>query len=301
MKVLYSYQNGHTHVCMFEDGSKERVFNGLPKLIHPESIDVKITDFCDAGCTFCHEQSTTQGLHGDLNKLLEILQPLPPGVEIAIGGGNPLSHPELLVFLRELQEKELIVNITVNQKHLQQYKDLILYLISEKLVYGIGISYSSKSYIPDIIPIIKASSNVVFHTIMGINSISDIDDLLTLSQQYNQTCKILILGYKVFGFGINYYLKNNKIETNKYQWYIKLAPYFRKQGLILSFDNLAIQQMNLQRFFTKTAWSKFYMGDDFVFTMYIDAVKQQFAPSSTSTDRISFDDSSLCTFFQNKP
>ena len=39
------------------------------------------------------------------------------------------------------------------------------------------------------------------------------------------------------------------------------------------------------------------MGDDFCFTMYIDAVKQEYAPTSRSKDRISFNDCSLLEYF----
>lgn len=298
MKILYSYQNGNTHVSLYEDGTKERFFEGSPNIIHPESIDVKITDYCDAGCSFCHEQSTIDGQHGDLDKLLEILDPLPAGVEIACGGGNALSHPHLIDFLQKLKNKGIIVNITINQKHLKEYKNVILFLISEKLVYGVGISYTSVRYIDDIRPIIDASDNVVFHVIMGINSVSDINTLMCVCKEHNKICKILVLGYKVFGFGINYYLNNKKIEDNKYQWYIKLASHFKNDGLILSFDNLAIQQMNLKRFFTKDAWSKFYMGDDGRWTCYIDAVKRQYAMSSTSNNRMSFKDIDLLGAFK---
>jgi hypothetical protein len=41
------------------------------------------------------------------------------------------------------------------------------------------------------------------------------------------------------------------------------------------------------------------MGDDGTFSMYIDAVKQEFAKSSTSNERISFEKNSLIEFFKN--
>jgi hypothetical protein len=299
MNILHSYQNGNTRVCLYEDGTKERTFDGTPSPTHPESIDVKITNYCDAGCSFCHEKSTVKGLHGDLDVLLNVLLSLPAGVEIAIGGGNPLSHPGLIPFLRELRAKGIIPNITINQKHLKPYKDLILNLVKDELVFGVGISYSSPAYIEDIKPILEATDCVVFHVIMGINTVHDIDILSSLCAEYNRTCKVLVLGYKVFGFGLNYYLRNKRIEENKYQWYTTLATYFKKKGLILSFDNLAIKQMNLQRFFTEDAWAKFYMGDDFVFTMYIDGVEQKFAPSSTSEQRFPFSEIKLLDYFQN--
>lgn len=297
--LLYKYRNGNSTISIFSDGTKIRLFDGIVSPEFPESIDVKITNYCDANCSFCHEQSTISGSHADLNTLLKVLNPLPSGIELAIGGGNPLAHPQLIEFLTFLKNKGLISNITINQKHLKQYKDLILYLIKDELVKGIGISYTTSSYLSDIEPIINETNNVVFHTIIGINKIQDIDSLFNFSNSHNKTCKVLILGYKQFGFGINYYLKNSKIEDNKYQWYIKLPLLFKKKGLVLSFDNLAIQQLNLKRLFTDASWDKFYMGDDGQYTCYIDAVNQEFATSSTSRNRVSFNNTSLIEFFKS--
>ena len=40
------------------------------------------------------------------------------------------------------------------------------------------------------------------------------------------------------------------------------------------------------------------MGSDGVWTMYIDAVNQEYAKSSTSKERVSFNDASLIHFFK---
>ena len=301
MEVLHSYVNGNTEVVLYQDGSKERTFSGAPRPVHPESLDVKITDYCDAGCSYCHEQSTRAGVHGDLAELLRVLSVLPAGVEIAIGGGNPLSHPDLIPFLRSLKFLGLVANITINQKHLGRFKDKILGLIWDGLVNGVGISYSSRAYLPDVLPILKASDNVVFHVIMGINNVNDIEELHTFCQEENRPCKILILGYKEYGFGLNFYLKNQTVEANKYRWFTQLAKNFKKEKLVLSFDNLAIAQLKLRRYFTDNAWSKFYMGDDGIFTMYVDGVKQQFARSSTAVNRTGFQQNSLLEFFSTLP
>lgn len=300
--LLHSYKNGNTTVSLYQDGTKERSFEGVVYVEHPESIDVKITDYCDAGCSFCHEQSTRAGAQGDLNKLSQVLSCLPAGVEIAIGGGNPLSHPDLIPFLERCQRQGLVPNITVNQKHLIPFRELILDLISRKLVYGVGISYSSDLYLTAAAPILQATDNVVFHLIMGINRVSDVSDLYEFCKSLNKSCKILLLGYKQFGFGLNYYLKNKRIESNKYSWYTQLINWFGFKNLVLSFDNLAISQLNLKRYFSESAWSKFFMGNDFVFTMYIDGVKQEYAPSSTSDSitRVSFNKGSLLDYFKRK-
>ena len=147
-EILYQYKNGNTNVEIFNDGTLIRSFDDPNNIVidFPSSIDVKITDWCDAGCPQCHEQSTINGVHGDLYRLLEKLSTLPSGVELAIGGGHPLSHPNILPFLEKLKELGFIANITVNQKHLERDKDLLTHLINKDLVKGVGISYSSKKF-----------------------------------------------------------------------------------------------------------------------------------------------------------
>ena len=134
MKEIVKYQNGNTTVTILSDGTKIREYENIPEIVHPESIDVKITDYCDMGCKYCHECSTINGNHADLNKLLDVISELPSGVELAIGGGNPLSHPNLLDFLQTLKNRGIIANLTVNQGHLKFYQDLIIDLIKKELI-----------------------------------------------------------------------------------------------------------------------------------------------------------------------
>ncbi len=286
-KIISSYKNGNTLVSIFDDGTKIREYPDNPIFDFPESIDVKITDFCDMNCLYCHESSTVKGKHSDLNKLLYILKDLPAGIELAIGGGNPLSHPELIGFLYSLKEKGIIANLTVNQGHLSKYNYILKDLIKQDLIKGLGISLVNNNfkYVEELKNI---TDNIVYHVIAGVNKIELLDKLI---EQKN--CKVLILGYKQFGFGINYYSDEIKKEINR--WYMYLPKYLGK--CVLSFDNLAIEQLNIKRLFSQEGWDNFYMGDDFTHSMYIDAVKQEFSPTSRSKERKSFDNYSLLKYF----
>lgn len=61
---------------------------------------------------------------------------------------------------------------------------------------------------------------------------------------------------------------------------------------------IEIEQLNIRDMLTIEAWEQFYMGDDFQFTMYMDLVNQEYAPTSRSNDRRSFNDYSLIDYFQ---
>ena len=289
MDIIGKYQNGNTTVIIYEDGTKIREYDNTPEIYFPESLDVKITNYCDLGCKYCHENSTIKGEHADLEKLKAVLISLPAGVELAIGGGNPLDHPNLIEFLIWCQERGLICNITVNQRHLKKHLATLETLIEEKLIYGLGISIVNNHY-KEIEYLKTLTNNIVYHLIAGVNNVSELDSLNSIGN-----CKVLILGYKNFGRGVNYYSK--EVDKNIELWQKQLPSYLEKFSI--SFDNLALEQLNIQSMVSKNIWDSFYMGDDFSFTMYIDAVKQEYGPTSMSNDRKSFNEMSLFEYFIN--
>lgn len=292
-KILARYKNGNTNVVILEDGTKIRSYKGVPSPIHPESIDCKLTNYCDLGCAFCHENSTTEGKHADLEKLKEILDPLPKGIELALGGGNPLDHPDILDFLMWCKSKGFIANMTINQGHLEKFYWDIVHLITEELIKGVGISITSKDY--TYIEKLKGlTDHIVYHLIIGIHKPTIIDEL----NELGVSNKFLLLGYKTFGRGVKYF--NPRVTKTIEYWNDEIMTEIAKSKGVISFDNLALEQLNLQNKVSKEIWEESYMGDDFTFTMYIDAVNQEYAPTSRSPkeERKSFNDFKLFNYFK---
>ena len=238
----------------------------------PESMDIKITNKCDMDCQFCHENSTPDGLHGDIMNL-KFIETLLPYTELAIGGGNPLTHPDLIPFLEKCKALKLVPSITINQYHFMkpEYQELIDKLVNEKLIYGLGVSLTVAS--DDFINKIKKYPNAVIHVINGVQPISQVRKL------YDHNLKVLILGYKMFRRGVNYY--TNSVEDVKNDYYNELAE-MTKHFDVVSFDNLALKQLEVKRLLTEDEWNKFFMGDDGSHTMYIDCINKQYARSSTT-------------------
>lgn len=279
MNILGRYQNGNYTVTILKDGTKIR-YNTLDFFVpeKPESMDVKITNCCDMGCPMCHEDSKPNGKHGDILNV-PFFDTLNPYTEIAIGGGNPLSHPDLILFLEQLKSKKLIPSMTVNQVHFMKNLGLIEELVNKKLIYGIGVSLNSVN--DEFIEAIQKFPNAVIHVIDGIVHPTQLEELA------NKGLKILILGYKEFRRGnVMYANMGSIIEEMKSSLYNILPTMINDNWFdVVSFDNLAIKQLNPKRLMSDEQWNQFYMGDDGNFTMYIDLVNQEFAKSSVSTDR----------------
>lgn len=220
MALIGRYRNGNYGVLIFEDGTKIRT-NDLDffEAEYPESMDIKITNRCDMGCPMCHEDSKPDGKHGDIMgaKFIETLRPY---TELALGGGNPLSHPDLIPFLEKCKALKLIPSMTIHQKHFMDNLDLLLEMQIKHLFYGLGISMVDPT--EEFISSVKLFPNAVIHVINGIVSVDQ------LNQFADRGLKILILGYKDFRRGHKYYSK--KVEEKKAELYEALPGLISKCG-----------------------------------------------------------------------
>lgn len=274
MNLLGVYKNGNFATKIFSDGTKIRETEDdefIPEFA--ENMDIKISNYCDMGCKFCHEGSTKNGKHGDVlnQKFIETLHPYQ---EVALGGGDATSHPDLIPFLHKLKDRKVIVNMTVNQQHFEQKQELIKKLVDEKLIYGLGVSLVNPT--DEFISLIQQYPNAVIHVINGILKPSDVEMLS------DKNLKMLILGYKQLRRGGEWYSEDHENIIIKQMWLKENLGGIIERFKVVSFDNLAIDQLEVKRLMSQKEWDEFYMGDDGSMTYYIDMVEQKFARSSTA-------------------
>lgn len=286
MNLIGRYENGNYTVSIYDDGTKVRE-NDLdffePKTV--ESMDLKITNKCHNGCVFCHENSTCDGKHGDILSP-SFIDKLHPYTEIAIGGGNPLEHPDLDLFLLKLQQLKMIPSMTIRQNDFMDNLPLLRKFRDNKLIYGLGISLVDPEQ-EGFIEAVKEFPNAVIHVINGITTMGDLRELA-----FNNL-KILILGYKEVRRGKDLYEHHcQQIEDVKNVIYHYLPAMISNNWFnVVSFDNLAIRQLNPQRLMSKEKWEEMYMGDDGIdgemtsASMFIDMVERQFAKNSCNMNR----------------
>lgn len=268
---MYTYQNGNCTVSLYRDGRKVREWpdGEEPKPEFPESVDLKITNYCTVGCPYCHESSTPKGQHADWAQIRSRLMGLPAGVEIAIGGGDPMSHPDLGRLLSHLRQRGLVPNLTVHTIQARENQFYLKELQETEFIFGVGVSDPKRCLqLLGRFPL----KNVVCHAIVGVHQAEDVGALLMVGQN------VLLLGYKRYGFGVDYCLAPPYI----WPWKSAVVELLRIGKGILSFDNLALEQLGVKELVPPELWQRHYMGDDGQFTMYYDAVAQQYAKSSTS-------------------
>lgn len=277
-----TYKNGNYFVTILSDGTKIRrtmADEFIPEF--SENCDVKITDKCSQGCPFCYEGCSKSGQHGNLLGYTKFLESLHPGTELALNG-NDLDHPDLSKFLEILKSKRVFANITVNQNQFLKNFEKIREYQKAKMIYGVGVSLQDPNQ--TLIQKLKETPNSVLHTIIGILSKRDIDILK------QNDLKILLLGYKRTGRGIQYELNNENTIRENTKYLKDHLESLLQEFKVVSFDNLAIEQLDPKRFLSDSEWSEFYMGDDGGYTFYIDLVKGEFSKNSVTQSRFPIGD-----------
>lgn len=265
MKLPIHYINGNYQVTIATDGTKTRTTpdtHFTPTRV--ETVDINISNHCTIGCPYCYISASPTGEHGNLHHT--VLSGIPNGTELAI---NYAEHPDLPLFL-QFNNSSYIINLTINEKSLANPDTVnkVQQWLDKGYIHGVGISTNTGEPTP------LTTDNIVYHTINGITSPSVIADLIKRGQ------KVLILGYKPLG-------RASTTLPNFDHWQQEVH-YLLNQLFdgILSFDNLALDQLEVQQMVSSVIWQTHYMGEEGSVSLYLDLVKQSYAVSSTTSDNI---------------
>lgn len=159
------------------------------------------------------------------------------------------------------------------------------------LIKGIGISLTDPTQ-KDFINMVKRYPNAVIHVIAGVTSPENIDYLK------GHDLKLLILGYKKLERGKKYYDHSSIIVEDNIKWLESDLDGIINGFKVVSFDNLAIEQLHLKDKLSEKEWEMFYGGDDGTVTFFIDLVKGVFARSSLSRIVYTIGDKTIDEMFE---
>lgn len=284
-----TYHNGDfiVHINKANGTKIRQSFIEKPKAAFAENCDVTITTRCRQGCRYCYLNCNQKGNHADLMQF-DFLKHLHPYTEIALNG-NDLDHPQLGEFLEQLKCQKVFANITVNQRQFMDNKNKLKEWYDQGLVHGIGISVVAPS--EKFTESVSKIPTAVLHVIAGIVTPKDIKKLM------DKNLKLLILGYKNIGRGEEYLENHKQFIAPNMEWLkchiMDLANYFQ----VISFDNKAIEQLNMQEKMSPKEWERYYMGDDGDFTFYLDLVEGKYGLNSMSRELFPIEDRSIDDMF----
>lgn len=265
----------------------------------PTLVDISITSFCDRGCKFCYQSSTTSGNHADVNIVKNILTELRNNncLEVVFGGGEPTSHPDFSEIVEFANKLGFVVGVTTKNYNLLNYPDIqtVLSHINTLAISCNSISECKKAaHVFDGIEDFMISPEAYFQTVLGLNDTYELSELIQCvydnSNYYSRNLNLL--GYKDFGFGKNESPKDVSGWINVVKEINEIDKY---RKLDIGVDSIVVKKYR-QELLDAGVDYRNLVGEEGKFSCYIDCVKNTIAASSFTDTTFDFDSNWLQTF-----
>lgn len=254
----------------------------IERTTHPELVDIKVTDYCNMGCTFCYQGSTKEGVHTDMNTydIISLLKGLEV-LEVAIGGGEPMLWPNISNFIHALHGNKIIANVTTRRPE----------LISSDLldkISSVGISVDSVKDLNRHLNKIEYNergdspwfNKIVVHIVLGV---TPVDEIIKIAKRAKEVhASILLLGFKEDGFGSKY------PRVSEEGWIDAFVKTFKKgywSGPNVGVDTAIVQKYGVDIQKQLNVQEKYMVAKEGAFSMYLDLVNSTFAKASYGNEK----------------
>lgn len=227
-------------VVLFDrrNGTKLRFSLGkYEKATKPELVDIALTDFCPFSCSFCYMGSTLEGRHSTMEQMEFIIDELSKVkvLEVALGGGEPTSHPNFVEILQKFHAAGVTPNFTTKTAAtVRKLWPQIGHLIG-------GFAYSAETPLQ-----IRAAAGVLsrggvpldranLHYVMGLGDREHFREYLETAHEVGM--RVTLLGYKTSGRG-------KDVIPFPYDWWIEEVSSLIARGVCpsLSIDTPLAEQ-----------------------------------------------------------
>lgn len=250
----------------------------------PELIDLKITDYCPFNCSFCYQDSTTEGQHAKYEDIAALLYSMSrmKVFEVAIGGGEPTLHPDFTKILEWARKLGVVPNFTtkslgwIRGQNCKEILDLcggFAYSVSSVEEMEKFVEVWEEAYEPDT----DQGDKATIHYVMGTTDLSEFEKILKLAKEHR--IKVTLLGYKTTGRGDQYspHDYSNWIDTLKRIMAERWSPSIGIDTVLAKeYEQDIVEKLGTPRwmFYVKEGW----------LSMYFDAVELKAGPSSFCDD-----------------
>lgn len=262
--------------------------NAYTKSTLPELVDMKITDHCGWGCKFCYQGSTNEGQHADYDVLTAAIDAFAQaGVfEIAVGGGEPVTHPRFADLLTHAASKKVTLNFTTyGVDWAAQGNPIVEAMKATGWAGGIGVSVHALKDLDKVDLLAKTlrdlgvyRAQVMAQTVVGVLPMAATHAIVEASIAADRP--VLLLGYKTTGRGGSFPRKADDTgEMLRILDTAKTAIARSGTGFSLSVDTAfldtygaVLDSVGIPAVLRTSPEGKF--------SMYVDAVARTAAPSS---------------------
>jgi len=173
----------------------------ISELPYPEFYDVKITNMCEGGCSWCYQSSYKNGKHAEnaLEKINEFFGSMDENqrpFQVAIGGGEPTMHPDFNKILMAFYKLNITPNYTTNGLFAKWPIALLDHLLNYTSLYCGGVAISCHPHLEEywnnaFTLLQNAKIHTNFHLI--ISDESSIEYFLNVYNTYGDTPEYYVL------------------------------------------------------------------------------------------------------------
>lgn len=255
----------------------------------PELVDLKITNYCAKGCKYCYQNSNKKGKHASLENIQKIIETFKEMnvFEVALGGGEPTSHPDFQKILKLFYEADITANFTTrNSKWIKQNCEKKSFNTNfGALAFSVDDNNIEEALeVMDFNPSKFSYENKInFQIVDGTISEKNLVKLLDDYSKINSKSDFTFLGFKEVGRGE----LNPEIENKLGLWkkVIKEWPDWTKQKYLpsIGIDTMLASQ-NLGWLIENNIPGIFYSTKEGIVSMYVDMVDGKCGQSSYIPD-----------------
>jgi hypothetical protein len=251
------------------------------KATAPELVDIKITNYCPFGCSFCYQSSNTKGQHAKLEDIRILAKALADmGVfEVAIGGGEPTMHPEFAQILDIFNQNRIVPNVTTrNLEYLHNKENAKLLSLCGGIAYSChnasDVNKFDSSYAP--LPVkIWSEWNPTEQTVQHVIGTCDekeFDNMLEMISKSDYINTVTFLAYKSYGQG-------ELFKPKEFDWFSKVYDKAKKGNFSFGIDT-PLAKESIEKLKAINVPDTYYKTEEGKFSCYIDAVEGKIGPSS---------------------
>lgn len=182
----------------------------------PTLADVQITERCPSRCPHCYVSAGPAGAEMSLGAMERACQELSAnGVgQVALGGGEPLSHPHLPEILRLCRDHHLVPNLTTSGLLLSRAALAVLARHCGAVALsleGVGEAFEQRRqmrfalFCERLTWLLDAGIPTVLQVTLSQESFADLDQILAFCLTHPRLYGVIFLAYKEVGRGAGYH------------------------------------------------------------------------------------------------
>lgn len=171
----------------------------ITELKYPEFYDIKVTGNCEGGCPWCYMNSVPEKHYENIiGKTRDFFNNMPKEhlpFQVALGGGEPTSHPDFIELLKVLKEEfDICPNYTTNGMWARDKNVTDILEATQKYCGGVAIScHPHLRRYWELAAYMYSSEHIKLNFHIIISDKESIDDFVKIYSEWNDLVDYFVL------------------------------------------------------------------------------------------------------------